>query len=178
MTQPDPKPGKQVVGDQVIRDMHNRMHIGRERYGTFLETHNGRNSLQDLYEELLDATMYIKQRIIEEHDAPAFVTEFNRLAEQVHQIAVDKGWWNEPRNDGEIIALMHSELSEALEYLRHDNPASDHIPDFTGVEEEMADVIIRILDMAPSRGWRIAEAILAKMEYNRGRPIKHGGKKF
>ncbi len=73
---------------------------------------------------------------------------------------------------------MHSELSEALEALRHGNGPSDHIPEFSGVEEELADVIIRICDVAQERGWRVAEAIIAKMAFNATRPHRHGNKKF
>jgi hypothetical protein len=82
------------------------------------------------------------------------------------------------KNDGEMIALMHSELSEALEALRHGNPPDDKVPEFSGVEAELADVIIRIFDLASQRGWRVAEALVAKMEMNKGRSVKHGGKLF
>jgi NTP pyrophosphatase (non-canonical NTP hydrolase) len=100
------------------------------------------------------------------------------IGEDIYKIAEAKGWWEGERNDSELIALMHSELSEALEGLRHGNPPSDHIPEFTAAEEELADCIIRILDMCHARGWRIADAMAAKMEFNRSRPYKHGGKKF
>lgn len=73
---------------------------------------------------------------------------------------------------------MHSELSEALEALRHGNKPDDHIPEFSGVEAELADVVIRILDYAEARGLRLAEAIEAKILYNSTRPRRHGGKKF
>lgn len=76
------------------------------------------------------------------------------------------------------IALMHSELSEALEGVRKNNPPDSHIPAFSSEEAELADAVIRIMNHAKSRGCRLAEAICAKMEYNEHRPYKHGGKKF
>ena len=103
-----------------------------------------------------------------------FIQTITTLANQIHTIARVKGWWDAPRNDGELIALMHSELSEALEALRNGNPPSNHIPEFSGIEEEMADLIIRVLDAAAARGWRIGEALVAKMEFNRGREYRHG----
>jgi NTP pyrophosphatase (non-canonical NTP hydrolase) len=107
-----------------------------------------------------------------------FVEAWNHTAAAVNDTAKAKGWWDKERNDGEIIALMHSELSEALEALRHGNPPDDHIPAFSGAEAEMADVVIRIMDYGQARGLRIAEAIEAKMAYNNNRPRKHGGKVF
>jgi len=82
------------------------------------------------------------------------------------------------RNTGEALALMHSELSEALEGDRHGNPPSEHIPEFSALEEELADVVIRALDFGKGRGLNVAQAVLAKVEYNHNRPYKHGGKKY
>lgn len=110
----------------------------------------------------------------------ALLTEaINALMDKVHQTAKDKGWWDKPRNNGEMIALMHSELSEALEYLRNDSDEpSDHIPDFTGVEEELADALIRIFDFAAGRGLDLGGALEAKIAFNKERAFRHGGKKF
>jgi NTP pyrophosphatase (non-canonical NTP hydrolase) len=100
------------------------------------------------------------------------------LQAHIYRTAVDKGWWEGKRNDGEAIALMHSELSEALEALRNGNGRDSHIPEFLGVEAELADVVIRIMDYAGGRGYDIPGAILAKVAYNDNRPVKHGGKLF
>ena len=109
----------------------------------------------------------------------AFVESFTDLSNQVHDWAVRKGFWTEGqhRNDGEMIALMHSELSEALEAIRKGNPPDDKLPEFDGYTAELADCIIRIMDTAAARNMPLAEAIIAKIRYNEGRPYKHG-KKF
>jgi NTP pyrophosphatase (non-canonical NTP hydrolase) len=107
-----------------------------------------------------------------------FVSAFNDVMSDVFVTACAKGWHDKPREVGTEIALVHSELSELLEGLRHGNPPSEHIPEFSAAEEEVADVVIRLLDMSKKHGWRIAEAIVAKAEFNRGREHKHGGKAF
>jgi NTP pyrophosphatase (non-canonical NTP hydrolase) len=76
------------------------------------------------------------------------------------------------------LALIHSELSEALEGIRKGNQPDSHIPEFSSEEAEMADAVIRIMNLANSNGSRLAEAIVAKQNYNRERPFRHGGKKF
>ena len=112
---------------------------------------------------------------------PDRLTPFERgwqdLAQQSYDNAVAKGFWDvglENRNDSEMIMLMVTELAEAVEGLRHGNPPDDKIPEFSSVEAEFADVLIRMMDHAHARGWRVAKAVKAKMAKNQTRAHMHG----
>jgi NTP pyrophosphatase (non-canonical NTP hydrolase) len=105
-----------------------------------------------------------------------FVRGWINTAADSHQNAKEKGFW-EPgteRNDSEMIMLVVTELAEAVEGLRHGNPPDDKVPEFSAAEAEFADAIIRMMDQAHARGWRVAQAIEAKMKFNKGRAHKHG----
>lgn len=101
------------------------------------------------------------------------LTEFGQ---EIYTNNVEKGFW-ESDNIGEKLALVHSEISEALEGIRHGNPPDDKIPEFTSAEAELADAVIRIMDICTHYNWSLEAAIKAKHQYNLTRPFKHG-KKF
>ena len=108
-----------------------------------------------------------------------FIQHWNIEQEVNFQINKKHGFEEDSEfNFGEKLALVHAELSEALEYYRKGNGPSDHIPEFTGVEEEFADAIIRMMNIAHRLKLRIPEAMIAKQKFNAARPFKHGGKKF
>lgn len=78
------------------------------------------------------------------------------------------------------LMLVVTELAEACEADRQAQKAdnanlpSEHIPEFSGREEELADVLVRIFHMGKKYNLRLGEAFIAKMEFNFTRPLKHG----
>ena len=112
------------------------------------------------------------------------VFDINSVMYKCHNLAKECGWWEGERNVGELIALMHSELSEALEAARKELVDS-HLTDRLGIEVEFADTIIRIFDLCGKQNLDIGGAIKDKLEYNATRADhkienrkKLGGKKF
>lgn len=107
--------------------------------------------------------------------------EIKELAKECHKTAVEKGWWNgTERSFGDQITNMHSELSEVWEAYRDGNDfckvwnEKDGKPE--GIPIEFADIIIRILDTCEGYGIDIEVALRMKIEYNKTRSYRHGGK--
>lgn len=133
----------------------------------------------------------------------------NQLRDEIHGVAKSKGWWDpQPmmahmpngdglgfeiktdRTPGDLLMLVVSEASEALEEVRNGKPLTEVYagaahrvaPDGPlvykpeGFPIELADIVIRVLDICGAYKIDIAEAMAVKMQYNRTRPERHGGK--
>lgn len=109
---------------------------------------------------------------IDDDFAAAFM---NMLAIRINDANREKGFWEGERNVGELLALVHSEVSEALEAHRKDLNDS-HLKHRKGIEVELADALIRILDMAAGLQMDIGNAMIEKLAFNAKRPQKHGKK--
>lgn len=90
-----------------------------------------------------------------------------------------KGWHDPAPTDPQSALNVHEEVSELGRYFR-DDPSlpSPKIAGFLGVEEEGADILIRVLSWYRRTGWRLGQAMIAKLEYNATRPHRHGNKRF
>lgn len=118
------------------------------------------------------------------------------IQREIHQVNVEKGFWEDRKNVGEVLMLIVSELGEALEAHRASRKAlvelfdakaidrteaADYQADFEQCikdtfEDEIADTVIRIFDMCEGFGIDLERHIELKLEYNKTRPYKHGKK--
>lgn len=117
----------------------------------------------------------------------------NQLRDEIHENAKNKGFWDKERETGTLLMLCVSELAEAMEADRKDRYADLELiekdkEDFIDFkwsfensikdtfEDELADAIIRILDICGARGIDIDKHIELKMKYNATRERMHGKK--
>ena len=118
------------------------------------------------------------------------------IQQEIHKVNVEKGFWEDRKNVGEVLMLIVSELGEALDAHRADKQAdveafdarsidrtepADYQADFQQCikdtfEDEIADTVIRIFDMCEGFGIDLERHIELKLEYNKTRPYKHGKK--
>jgi NTP pyrophosphatase (non-canonical NTP hydrolase) len=130
-----------------------------------------------------------------------------KMIREAHEMARDKGFWDDPRNRPELLMLIVSELAEALEALRKDHFANEKVSESllndllmdevdeeffllggawkdgfekyikSSFEDEIADVAIRLFDLCGGLNVDLEKHIKLKMKYNSMRGYKHG-KKF
>ena len=105
--------------------------------------------------------------------------ELNQIVSRSHKLAKEKGWYLKERGVPELLCLIHSEISEALEAYRCGDMGiriSNSSGKPEGFDVEIADAIIRIADLCGYLSIDIERAIELKHEYNESRPHRHGNK--
>ncbi len=136
----------------------------------------------ELLEVKLERNLQQNKRIAAEKQLALLeLNSINELIEAAHENAINKGWYAEPKSFGDSIALMHSELSEALEDYRKGLEITEVYYEGEkpcGIPTELADVVIRIFDTCGHYDIDLELAIKEKMAYNATRPVRHGGKKL
>jgi NTP pyrophosphatase (non-canonical NTP hydrolase) len=115
----------------------------------------------------------------------------NQLRDEIHENAKNKGFWDQPRETGTLLMLCVSELAEAMEADRKNRYSGKIVEEFEigedfcyefescikdTFEDELADNIIRILDLCGAHGIDIEKNIELKMKYNQTREKMHGKK--
>lgn len=96
--------------------------------------------------------------------------EINQLQKEIHQVAIDKGWYEAERSIPELLCLVHAEVSETLEAYRNHKGIDS-------IAYELADIVIRVLDMSEYLEIDLNRYILEKHKINQSRYYRHGGKK-
>ena len=118
---------------------------------------------------------------LNEHQLQELTDSLKALGFAIHMDNVERGFWPEDkqsRNKGETLMLVVTELVEAFEAVRKKEQEKDkHLPHRDAFEVEIADTIVRLLDLGEGFNIDYAGALKDKVLYNRTRPYKHG-KKF
>jgi NTP pyrophosphatase (non-canonical NTP hydrolase) len=112
------------------------------------------------------------------------------MAGEIHAINVEKGFWDSGRSIHEVLLLIVSEVTEAQDELRIGSPIVTQMYESdsgvrshnqsgvtlkpVGFPSELADVIIRTLDLCAAYDIDIDKAVMEKIAYNKTRPYKHG----
>jgi NTP pyrophosphatase (non-canonical NTP hydrolase) len=102
---------------------------------------------------------------------------------EVHKNAVQHGWYDGKgaKNFGELLMLVVTEVAEVMEEYRNGRLMKETYVNkngkMCGIPSELADIVIRVMDICGYYNIDLEQAIAEKHEYNKSRPYKHGGKK-
>jgi len=121
-----------------------------------------------------EGNLYTRRTVIQRWNTHNNITVLDRLRDKAHTTATEHGWWDDNRSTGEALLKVIVEVAEAVQALEQGNPPDKHLPDFDSLTIELADTVIRILDLAGRLYLPLGAAIGAKMAFNESRPYRHG----
>lgn len=110
------------------------------------------------------------------------IMTINKWIDAIHENAIKHGWYdNGKKNFGELLMLIVTEVAEVMEEYRNGKGFRESYTDengkMCGIPSELADIVIRVMDLCGYYKIDLEQAIKDKHEYNKSRPYKHGGKK-
>lgn len=176
-----PEQHRDTLAERFIKFMKPKYDAGQKEHGGFMwENLSPEKLIKASKEEAVDLWNYLDtlEDKLSVEKKYAIKGVLSMLIDRCFTTAKEKGWWDKGVNPAEKIALMHSELSEALEEYRKDPgmPLYEKDGKPEGVVVELADCIIRIFDFCGKMNLPIVDALMKKMDYNETRPYRHGGK--
>lgn len=123
------------------------------------------------------------KRTLKDHGI-SYLNAINNVKDLCYGLSKEAGWHDKPRETGTCLMLIVSEIAEAMEGDRK-SMMDDHLPHRKMIEVELADAVIRIMDLAGREGLDLGGAVVEKLIYNQQRAdhkpenrMKDGGKKY
>lgn len=161
-------------GELVSKDWHD------EQVGHYVEENarlEKRNSALLVEKDAMEANCIALQKQLDG------VKTIGDWVHEIHKNAVQHGWYdgNGAKNFGELLMLVVTEVAEVMEEYRNGRLMKETYVNkngkMCGIPSELADIVIRVMDICGYYNIDLEQAIAEKHEYNKSRPYKHGGKK-
>lgn len=136
-------PGKEEVFPELVKDLESRVHVGIGKYGHPLQTHNGRDAINDAYQEVLDLAMYFKQAIMERKPSNE-----KTLEEKIVQWAEERDLYANSTWETQL-SKLNEEIGEWQDEVLSGDRANEML--------EIGDMLVVLVNLARIRGFSLIE---------------------